>query len=633
MTTYTNTCGDHLALKAKRIRTRFDHQATSLRSGAGESAAGANTVSVATASVVYSDDERLYASRLVFPQLKGAPQQIDVRFLSEVPGIAEPFAHALLRKLAPDAPKARATLVKWVRLGFYRFLLETDRRALQLPDIGGALFGAFVDWLNRTDVETKSAVWSVGTRTAYLSGLRNVVSVLKDMPEWRAILPVDAMVPSHQWPGAKRQKEPTHILVDNEFTSIYQACLKEIYEIRERVESDLALIEANKCLVPSAVTTLRDYPTRGIALAALAQMIPDSLPCYPELLGKNLYLLNAVRTLFGGIVELRTALAPNPRQLVPFVIMLAIHTRLNPETLLASELDDFTVDYKLGEPRFSAKPFKGRAHRRQRPSAPLDDAWDNPHAIVVFLKLWTGRIRLLAPEAVRSKLLLYVPRTTVSRVSYFDVTNGNSYLFPQLLKEFCTDHGIPNFTLGQIRPTVLDFGRAIHGGDIRAAQVLGDHRSAETTKSHYTSDAQRKRNQERLGEIMNERTRWLESVGRVDTRGIPIDADEGAATPGWRCLDPYASPISPHGKLCLAYAYCATCPLAQVDLSSPMVCAQLLALLEAVRRAKGTMDPQGWLERMAPIEARLVSFWLPRFTKEIFEASRSIPITAMPTPE
>lgn len=622
-----------MGLRSKSAPTRFDVKRRDATEATKSEDAGFGATHIGTARVVRVMDDCAESMHLVFPSPTTEVVRIDVSFLLTAPKLAQPFADALLRKLTPDTNESRQTFTKWLRLGFFRYLAEGDIRDTALPGVDADLIKDYIRWLNRRGPCNKRPLWSIGTRTSYLLALRNTIDALKQLPKWKGRVPPDLHVPTHQWSGARRRHKPTEILTDDELVSVYKACLSEIIEIRTRVENDLQVLETEKPNVPQSPKSYRDYPTRAVALAALDELLPDRLPCYPELERTHPYLIAAIKARFGTVLELRTALAPSPRQLVPFIVMLAFHTRLNPETLLGSELDDFYKESRLGELRFFSKPYKGRARRRQRPSVPVDDGWDNPSSIYDFLLMWTGRIRALAPPRGSNKLFIYLPRTSKSHVGFFDVSAPKGNLSSTLLTQFCAEHGLRRFTLRQIRPTTLDIGRALFDGDIRAAHALGDHRSVETTNSHYTSDAQRKRNEERLGEIMAERSRWIDSRGKIDVRGAAAETDEGAATPGWRCMDPYRSPYSPHGKLCVAYGYCPVCPLSQVDLESSMACGLLLSLLDAVRRAKATLDPQGWLDRMAPIEKRLAEYWLPRFPTTIMDAARERSISALPTPE
>lgn len=619
-----------MGLRSRRAVTRFD---VNPRPTNERPSAEVAEVAPVAARVLRLKSSGVESMHLAFPSPTADSDRIDVSYLLRVPSLAEPFADALLRKLAGDSKESRHSLTKWLRLGFFRYLKEKELEEVTLNDLGAPFFKDYIRWLDRINPKTKAAYWSQRTKTSYLLALRITINALKGLPKWKARVQRDLSVPTHQWVGAGRRHKPTPILSDEDLGLVYKTCLKEINETRSRVEVDLHLAAACKEQVPRDATSFRHYPTRGVALAAMAELLPDRIPAYPELQKTNRPLLAAVKNCFGGVVDLRTALAPSPRQLVPFVVMLAFHTHLNPETLLASDLNDFYTDTRLGELRFFSRHYKGRAGRRQRPSKPVDDAWDNPNSIFEFLKTWTSRIRPLTPRKAATKLFIYVPRTSKTHVAFFNVDEPTGSFFAQVLREFCTDHALRPFTLRQIRPTTLDIGRALFRGDIRAAQALGDHRSEETTNSHYTSDAQRKRNEERLAEIVSERSRWLESNGKVDARGITQEADEGAATPGWRCFDPYRSPFSPHGKLCIAFAHCPVCPLGHIDVESPLACGLTLTLLDAIRRSKTTLDPQGWLERMAPIEKRLIEYWLPRFSVRVMDSARSLSLPPLPTPE
>lgn len=572
--------------------------------------------------------------QIEFPVSHGAADTLDVSYLLRTPNIAEAMSTAFLKRFANHTRKTRIYSNKWLRLGFFEFLRIENKESLSLDQLNSELIHDYIRWLNRVDPRSGKAVWKEGTRRSYYNIFGVMVEAIKRIPKWRKKIPADFSVPTHQWPGKNRKHTPTPIVQDEDFALLYQACLTEMTQVREAITADLDLLHRSVQDIPKSPTTFRDYAHRGVALAALDDIFTHTVPCYPQLLETHSYLLTAIKMQFGSVLKLRSVLAPSPRDLVPFVLMLAIHTRLNPEALLGSNQEDFGTEDRLGEKRFRARVNKGRARRRQMPSSPVEAAYDNPHSIVEFLNSWTARLRKLAKPEIANRLLLFVPRTGFSGVSFFDVEgDAGSSTWTTALRNFCEDHNLKRFTLQQLRPTTLDIGRGIHDNDVRAAQALGDHRSPETTNSHYTSGAQRERNAERLGEISAFRRRWLDTGGKADSRNAPVDIDEGAVTPGWGCLDPYKSPFSPHGKLCSAFGRCPACQLTQLDIHSVYAAAQSLNLLDAVRRARETMDPQGWLESMAPVEKKLVHFWLPRFSPEILEQAKALSLPPLPTPD
>jgi hypothetical protein len=146
-------------------------------------------------------------------------------------------------------------------------------------------------------------------------------------------------------------------------------------------------------------------------------------------------------------------------------------------------------------------------------------------------------------------------------------------------------------------------------------------------------DGAKQRDEERLAEIMQVRGRWRQTQGKIETRGRPEHTDIGAATPGWTCLDPYSGLYGPKDTLCSAYAQCPVCPLGSIDFQSPYACAQAHNLLEAVRRAAETMAPQAWLDRMAPVQQKLVNAWLCQFSEPVRKAAEKLSLPPLPAPE
>ena len=583
------------------------------------------------------EDNGVAFLRAVFPRLGWAePQVIDLSYLVNLPHLAGPFSEAFSEAYAIRASKTRILASVALRTGFCAYLLQNNLPSVRLTDLTTARLNGFVKWLNQIDPASGHARWAVRSRQGYLVVVRILVSWLARRAPWTHQMPKDLCVPMFCWPGAKRQSKPTPVLTDDELRAVYRACLGEVLETRKHVTEGTRLMTEAYHRVPSRPKTYRDYADLGSCLAALAQAFPDTVPSYGRVREEYPFLFGAIRRTQGGILAVRSVLYPDGRLLVPFVLLLAIHTRYNPQTLLDSNLEDCSIEERLGQRVLVFRAYKGRSHSRQLSITPVEDeAPDNPASIVAFLREWTQRARRLAPLHLANRLLLFVPRQahpTVTTYSNYSA-NGNSSTWRIGLRQFCEDHHLKPFSLAQIRPTMLDLGTVLNSGDLRAAQALGNHRSMDTTYLHYMSDAQRKRNAERLGEVMELRTRWRETNGSIDPRKRPHDADHGAATPGWICLDPYDSPFSSRGKLCISYGLCPVCPLAQLNLQSPYACAQAHNLLDAVRRARDTMAPQAWLARMAPIEQKLSCFWLPKFSTAVHRRARQLDPPVLPLPE
>jgi hypothetical protein len=266
----------------------------------------------------------------------------------------------------------------------------------------------------------------------------------------------------------------------------------------------------------------------------------------------------------GGLAKHARYFYPSSRDLVPFVVLLAVHTAYNPDTILGCTHDDISFEPGVGaarvvvEPslanvdgdpaaeRVKAKAFKGRARAKQPRSFPVTADPDNPAELLAFLERWTDRIRPHVPPRYANRVFVFgTHRRARAATSYVNERGTlSNTVWKHSLKKFCRKHGLREFTLRQIRQTVIDLAHELSGGDLRAVLAVGGQRSADTINSHYTSSGARERNYEGLaaaGALM-----WRDRMarGRADARrAAEIGGDVGAATPGWGCLDPYDSPV------------------------------------------------------------------------------------------
>lgn len=194
------------------------------------------------------------------------------------------------------------------------------------------------------------------------------------------------------------------------------------------------------------------------------------------------------------------------------------------------------------------------------------------------------------------------------------------------LKNFIKDNKLPSFTLGQMRPTILDLVQFVDGS-LEAARKVGNHGNPATTWTHYTSGGVRARYRERIGQVIVLRERWLQTGGDIDPRCLAPGQDKGAATPGFSCLDPFDSqrPNQQQGRLCKDYGGCPSCPMAAAHPSDPLCVGYYTALEAAIYRSQGAMSARTWIERWTPVLADLAALraWIP---PNVLEASREISI-------
>ena len=568
----------------------------------------------------------------IFPTpLAGDPEQvIDLGFLLSLPHLSNPLAEAWFETTRTHAANTRLVGSRYLRNGFASYLHQTNQASIELSDISTTLINSFIDWLNQES--GGKARWGHGTRDELLGAIRAAVAYLRQTEPWSRKIRSDLYIRERVWPAPSRRSKPTESLTPDALRYLYLACVDEASRtMREHAAAQHAVFVAESREVVSSDHG-EDFSDLGVCLRWLTKRYEGVVPEWAELTKESRRFTRAAWNCHRGIGNITKYLYPPPRLLVPFVVLLGLAFRYNSNALLESNTEDYERFQLLGHERIRGRAYKGRAGRQQFASVSVEDRDDNPAVLIDFLERWTARIRPLAPPRFADRLFLFVPANKTKAVKSYEHALGGSSdeTWKHNIRAFCADHGLQPLALKQLRTTVLDLADELFAGDLRARQIAGQHRDPQTSYTHYSSDAVRQRNAERLGNIMILRGRWRGTDGKIDPRERSETSDLGAATPGWNCLDPYSSPFEREGILCGAYGRCPACPLASIDLNSPYACAQVHNLLDATRAAQKTMAPQAWLERVAPVESRLTNFWLPQFTESTRDAARQLDLPALP---
>jgi integrase len=553
-------------------------------------------------------------------------------------------------------------------------LKEESLSNIRLEQLTTSHIEGFKNWLDRVD-KTEVAIYQLQTRETRMSLLRQVVQYLKKSEEWAPQLASDLNMRPGMWAGQRGSGKPTPIIHAEDYRKIYQACKKTIIEIIWRVKAMRAALQANlyhpaalapepaektvygKCVVDNLPNPYNDL---GVLLATLHLRYPRQILTVEQLYASNdRSLALAVRRR--RISSISACFYPSARDLVPFVLMMAIHLDYNKATLMGSKLSDYRIfTGKFGRPEFAASaalieeddaldstgddgkeklfrsaPVKKRArYRLQERILPVEDAPDNPAFLWQFLMEWTEWFRPTTAPEWQGRLFLYVPGHASSnkRMQGFEGTTnpGGDFNFDHAYKMFFRDHGLTYYTFTQFRPTGLDIVDVEFGGDIRAKQAAGGHAEAQTTYQCYTTDAQMQRGDESLAQLSTVRERFRKTNGKSDPRRKPEGADVGAATPGWTCADPYDSPFYEKDKLCGGYGRCPACPFGSMNPSDCYSAAQAFNLLDAIDKAVETMAPAAWLERYGPSRKALTEFWLPQIPDHVMKQVRQMKLAPFP---
>lgn len=622
--------------------------------------------------------------KLVVPHkpAPGGEKPIDISYLLDFPALWEPFSDAI----ATNGRVAKSPLVTLVgkcrnlRNGLIAYLRIAAPNAT-LGDITTDVFENFIVWLRRT--ENGVAKYKTMSKKHFEMAATTVLKDLQNSDVWKDKLSSELHIRGNYWAGEHDDRTQVEIIPDEVYRDIYVACKKEITATMAKVRHQRALMQAQLGnpialqgdVYPAhayhasgafnvKVWQANPYKDLGLCLAALRHRVPGVILSITELKKmQDKMLLRVVEGTqpFGSIPQLHYCFYPHSRDLVPFVLMLAIHLDYNPETLLQSLLRDFIIrtnevgslelvaspaninreekekatesaEQKPAELEILARAKKGRSGYKAQPQIrPATDDPDNPASIVRFLEEWTAEIRPLAAPAARQRLFLFATETGDRYIRSFDgaTTATNDGSWRAGYSRFYKDHGLPHTALNRFRTTGLDFTDMLFGGDIRAKQAAGNHASPETTYRLYSTNAQKQRGDEFLGQVGQLRRRWRETRGKVDPRNKPNGSDVGAATPGWTCVDPFSGPYTPN-KLCNRYGSCPDCPHGSIAMDDPYACAQAWNLLAAIDDAATEIAPQAWLTRWSPVKEKLLHFWLPSFPASTQEQAKRMKLAKLP---
>ena len=540
--------------------------------------------------------------RAVFPGVE-KPYICDVSFLLEFPNLTEPISAAYLNRCINLRPRSRTGLSSTLRSGFFAFLRQERLQNLALADLTKPVFIAFVKWLAAPRLNGQPL--SPGTRALALTAIGSTLEALEDLSKWKSeARKARQHIPINPWPGRSRRGEPRERLTRDELSAIVAAAEKEVGNIQRRMAECRQLLETGRAVLAAGGL---DYSDLATCLAGLDHRYPGVIPDISVIDDADKDLGRAVRDIHRH-GYLTSYFYASSRDLVPFVLLLGVATAFNPDALLELDWSGVTNVERLGS---SAVRIAARKARAAVDPVVLLDATDSsrmgPGVLLAMLRDLTIRVRdSVIDSRHRDRIFVFVPRMAASKhPKAFDSTKcgpSNDHTWKWALQDFASAHGIKPFGLSQLRPTVLDEVQFLTG-DLLAAKAVGQQRNPQTLWYHYTSSGTRNRYRERIGEILLLRERWRQTVGVIDPRARAVAQDKGAATPGFFCFDPFASPRPGQtpNRLCEAYGECPSCPLAAANIGDSAAVALYLALRTAIYHAQGRVTPKAWLERWAPV--------------------------------
>jgi hypothetical protein len=511
--------------------------------------------------------------------------------------------------------------------GLMSYLERPEAEFPTLADLDERFLHRFKAWLDDDDRDGFLA--NQVSRSELLSALQLSLGQLMKSREWKTRLSPKLRLISKPYPKMSRDISHTPPLGEPEYERLYTGTAAEIGRTVALRQAQMNAMDA----LDGDLVTLTEAGASPAACAAwLDANHEHPVPSYYDL-GRTdaAYVRNVPAAVHA---EAERILYPDLDEIVPMVLVVTAFFALNPST--AFKLRKGGHDYKisgLGDlRRLRMYPNKKRASLRQRNVLTVTDHPDNPGRVLEYLERRTERLGRARPE-IASRAFARFSFETRKAVSL----NTSDESWKEALKRFADKYKLPEFTLDQLRPTTLDLVHELSGGNIIAMQGVATHTNAQTTYTFYTSEAQRLRNREKLGELLMQMQRYALKDGKIRPEDLPPGiAAHAAATPGFSCIDPKDSPIDGQvrGELCAAYGRCPECPLAIVDPTSPRSLAYLMMLNKRITEASEKLpDPVAFHMRWAPVQMELLTYWMRGWPKELVEQARQIPIPELPAVE
>ncbi|SEM54585.1 hypothetical protein SAMN02800694_1459 [Luteibacter sp. UNCMF331Sha3.1] len=571
---------------------------------------------------------------------------IDCSFLLELKTLWEDAAK-VLSHLATGY--RIATYTGWMtnlKHGIVRFARETSSAGtLAVSDLN-------TQWINRYIDESLSRTAPDGTYVLGYNTRFHRLSILKKlldgMRELGMPLPTDSEVRENPWPGAARgevrpQREEKS---RDETLDFYVHCRQSVAATMKFVEGlweDERLAE--QYLQDGSLSAVqRERAVAGLIVREAKMKFGAALPERQHLQVKHPTEFRRIQAY--GYRRMIRNFGPYAADLCAFVYHLAHATGINLQALVDFDASEVQHYRRVGGDMVHVATVKQRAKVVKTGSGspiekryPVDDDPTSPGNVFIFLLRWTSYLRENSDHPYTRYLFCFIGRNRAdpSELDTYAMVKkrGGRTEFERHMTHFCQDGGFRWTGLREIRGDVADLVDEDSSGDTALTGTFLDHKSLNTTRTHYQKGETLQRRQRQFGHAMERHQRWAISNGRVEPRDMPEGYDATAATDGFRCVDPYASPIAGQreGRLCTAFAECPGCPMAMIDLNDTRAAARCGQLAERFLQLRPTMGDAAFHARWGNAYEALIKVWLPAFPEPVFTAGAQRLLPSLPVIE
>ncbi|MEJ8859513.1 hypothetical protein WKW79_33460 [Variovorax robiniae] len=499
---------------------------------------------------------------------------------------------------------------------FDRFVRETEAVAA-LAEMHGGMLLRYVEWLNAQS-RPDGKPWSKSGRAGPYTTLRKLLQwIERCLPGTIASI----AYPFNPFPWRNRDTPPRSKIPARELRAILRACEADIAQMRVAREAACA----------QRLTDSGKTGTLGWLLHHVDRHCGGIVPTAQELSRAGQHPVHRTLSRLGGLKQVEPCLYPRAESLLPYYLMILIHTAGNPDPIAELERDCLQ-SLPLLDDRQALVWFKARANSIQRRTFSSIDCFEPP-VLVKEIVAWNKRLQPLAPVALRERLFLYKGRGAVTALS--------SGAVKSMLKSFCERHGLPRFSLASIRPGVLaSFYRS--SGDLRRVSAVANHAHLATTVRYVQTPEVDAQHRARIAALQRafighiEKARSSGTAEPVAPRSNACVSRPGELVSmfGFGCTDPFAgvAPGTHRGELCTHFMGCFTCPNAIIT-PDPATVARLLQARDHLRAAARALHPARWQSFYAPQLRILEEDILSRFGASELAAAAPLVAQLPPLPD
>jgi hypothetical protein len=316
------------------------------------------------------------------------------------------------------------------------------------------------------------------------------------------------------------------------------------------------------------------------------------------------------------------------QHLIPFMVMIAARTGINPWALYGLRRDCLSP-HEFDEGLFYCTWDKPRARKQQRQLHRVDRR--NQMGVVEliqFLRRYTEPLATAADPPECTKLFLYFSRNPALKCRLISpgTTSGRNFIshFP----EFIERHGLPQFTLVNIRPTAATQVYLETGGNLRKVQQFLQHAYLRTTVKYLLNSITEPFNAraiQKAQERMIERVTVIPENRAVGVERLKLPKDQARKIAVGRfdtgcgaCRNPYDSPQpgEEKGRPCTSFHACFSCPNGLWFLED---LPQVIATRDRLVSFQTEMRPEDWQavygETVRIIEQHILAAFRPEQVK------------------